>query len=77
MSDMRNIERENKKKQLRSNIVPMPGNRSGSQTGGGTGGEAGNRSGTPSGGRFGGAAGNGQAIWPAGSRIQKNLTATR
>ena len=37
MSDMRNIERENKKKQLRSNIVPMPGNRSGSQTGGGTG----------------------------------------
>ena len=35
MSDMRNIERENKKKQLRSNIVPMPGNRSGSQTGGG------------------------------------------
>ena len=31
MSDMRNIERENKKKQLRSNIVPMPGNRSGSQ----------------------------------------------
>lgn len=57
MSDMRNIERENKKKQLRSNIVPMPGNRTGSQTGGGTGGEAGNRSGTPSGGRFGGAAG--------------------
>ena len=50
MSDMRNIERENKKKQLRSNIVPMPGNRTGSQTGGGTGGEAGNRSGTPSGG---------------------------
>ena len=37
MSDMRNIDRENKKKQLRSNIVPMPGNRSGSQTGGGTG----------------------------------------
>ena len=37
MSDMRNIERENKKKQLRSNIVPMPGNRTGSQTGGGTG----------------------------------------
>lgn len=35
MSDMRNIERENKKKQLRSNIVPMPGNRTGSQTGGG------------------------------------------
>ena len=39
MSDMRNIDRENKKKQLRSNIVPMPGT--------------------------------------AGSRIQKNLTATR
>ena len=37
MSYMRNIDRENKKKQLRSNIVPMPGNRSGSQTGGGTG----------------------------------------
>ena len=35
MSDMRNIDRENKKKQLRSNIVPMPGNRTGSQTGGG------------------------------------------
>ena len=44
MSDMRNIDRENKKKQLRSNIVPMPGNRSGSQTGGGTGHMAGGQS---------------------------------
>ena len=35
MSDMRNIERENKKRQLRSNIVPMPGSHSGSQAGGG------------------------------------------
>ena len=77
MSDMRNIERENKKKQLRSNIVPMPGNRTGSQTAAGQEARPGIVPELRQADALEARRENGQAIWPAGSRIQKNLTATR